>query len=66
MSRPEVQAELARNLGVAPVAKRETMGLTEEEFAAVGSTGTPIRTQAHIHLRESDWLSDAYLEMISK
>ena len=66
MSRPQVQAEMARNLGVAPVAKRETMDLTDEEFASVGTTGTPIRTQTHIHLRESDWLSDAYLEMISK
>jgi putative spermidine/putrescine transport system substrate-binding protein len=42
------------------------MDLSDEEFAAVGTTGTPIRTQTHIHLRESDWLSDAYLEMISK
>lgn len=66
MIRPDVQATLARTLGVAPVAERKSMDLTDEEFAAVGSTGTPIRMQTHIHLRESDWLSDAYLEMISK
>lgn len=66
MIRPDVQAELARNLGIAPVALRETMDLSDEEFAAVASTGTPIRMQTHIHLRERDWLTDAYLEMISR
>ena len=59
-------ALLSRNLGIAPVARRDTMDLTDEEFAAVGSAGTPIRTQTHIHLRESEWLPDAYLEMISQ
>ncbi|MBU2942902.1 extracellular solute-binding protein [Shimia thalassica] len=66
MIRPDVQAEMARNLGVAPVAKRDAMDLTDEEFASVGSSGTPIRSQTHIHLREGDWLSDKYLEMISQ
>lgn len=66
MSRPEVQAEMARNLGIAPVVRRDTMDLTDEEFASVSSDGTPIRNQTAIHLRESDWLPDAYLEMISK
>ncbi len=66
MSRPDVQAEMARNLGIAPVAKRETMDLTDEEFDSVGTSGNVIRTQTEIHLRESDWLSDAYLEMISQ
>lgn len=66
MIRPDVQAKMARNLGVAPVAQRGSMDLTDEEFASVGSAGTPIRNQTHIHLREGDWLSDKYLEMISK
>lgn len=66
MIRPDVQAQLARKLGVAPVAQRETMDLTDEEFSAVASAGTPIRNQTHIHLREGDWLSDKYLEMISQ
>lgn len=66
MIRPDIQAKLARNLGVAPVAKRETMDLTDEEFAAISTTGNAIRTQTAIHLREGDWLSDKYLEMISR
>lgn len=66
MIRPDVQAKMARNLGVAPVARRDTMDLSDEEFASVGSAGNPIRMQTHIHLREGDWLSDKYLEMISQ
>ncbi|WP_282076961.1 ABC transporter substrate-binding protein [Epibacterium ulvae] len=66
MIRPDIQAKLARNLGVAPVAKRDTMDLSDEEFAAVSTTGPAIRTQTEIHLREGDWLSDKYLEMISR
>ncbi len=65
MSRPEIQAELSRTLGVAPVARRDTMDLTDEEFAGVGSEIEPIRIQFEIHLREGDWLSDKYLEMIT-
>lgn len=66
MSQPTVQAQMARVLGVAPVAKRELMDLTEEEFAAVSSELEPIRVQTEIHLREGDWLADKYLEMISQ
>lgn len=32
---------MARTLGTARVAQRETMDLTDEEFAAVTSAGTP-------------------------
>lgn len=66
MSRPDVQAALSRALGIAPVARRETLDLTEEEWAAVSSTRDPIRVQTSIHLREGDWLSEKYLEMISQ
>ncbi|GAA6209122.1 ABC transporter substrate-binding protein [Cognatishimia sp. WU-CL00825] len=66
MIRPDIQAKLARILGVAPVAKRETMDLTDAEFASVSSSGTAIRNQTDVHLREGDWLSDKYLEMISQ
>ena len=66
MSRPDIQASMARNLGIFPVVPREATDLTDEEFASVGSEIEPIRTQTEIHLREGDWLSDKYLEMISK
>lgn len=66
MSRPEVQAKMARNLGIFPVVPHDATDLTDEEFAAVGSAIEPITNQTHIHLREGDWLKDKYLEMISQ
>lgn len=66
MSRPETQALMARKMGVFPVVPRDSMDLTEEEFAAVGSEITPIRVQTHIHLREGDWLETKYQEMIAQ
>ena len=66
MSRPEVQAQMARKMGVFPVVPREDTDLTDEEFAAVGSEIEPIRVQTAIHLREGDWLDAAYQEMIAE
>lgn len=66
MSRPETQALMARKMGVFPVVPRDSMDLTEEEFAAVGSEIEPIRVQTHIHLREGDWLETKYQEMIAQ
>ena len=66
MSRPATQAALARKLGVFPVAPRDSMDLTDEEFAGVGSDIDPVRTQTHIHLREGDWLKSKYQEMIAE
>jgi putative spermidine/putrescine transport system substrate-binding protein len=66
MSRPEVQAQMARMMGTTPIVPRDSMDLTDEEFAAVGSDITPIRVQTHIHLREGDWLETKYQEMIAQ
>ncbi len=66
MSRPATQAALARKLGVFPVVPRDSMDLTDEEFAGVGSSIEPVRVQSHIHLREGDWLKSKYQEMIAK
>ena len=66
MSRPATQAALARKLGVFPVAPRDSMDLTDEEFAGVGSSIEPVRVQTHIHLREGDWLKSKYQEMIAE
>jgi len=66
MSRPETQALMARMMGTTPIVPRDSMDLTDEEFAAVGSDITPIRVQTHIHLREGDWLETKYQEMIAQ
>lgn len=66
MSRPSVQAEMARVMGIAPIVPRDSMDLTDEEFASVSSDIEPIRVQTEIHLREGDWLSTKYQEMIAQ
>jgi len=66
MSRPDIQAQLARKMGVFPVVPRGAMDLTDEEFSAVGNEIDPIRVQTHIHLREGDWLDTKYQEMIAQ
>ena len=66
MSRPATQAAMARNLGIFPIVPRESMDLTDEEFAGVGSEIEPVVVQTHIHLREGDWLKSKYQEMIAK
>lgn len=66
MSQPEVQAKMARSMGVFPIVPRESMDLTDEEFSAVGSEIEPIRVQTAIHLREGDWLETKYQEMIAE
>ena len=66
MSRPEVQARMARVMGVFPIVPRSSTDLTDDEFAAVGSEIEPIRVQTYIHLREGDWLESKYQEMIAR
>ncbi len=66
MSQPEVQAKMARQMGIFPIVPRASMDLTDEEFSAVGSEVEPIRVQTRIHLREGDWLETKYQEMIAQ
>jgi putative spermidine/putrescine transport system substrate-binding protein len=66
MSRPAIQAKMARQMGVFPIVPRDAMDLTDEEFSSVGSDIEPVRVQTHIHLREGDWLETKYQEMIAQ
>jgi putative spermidine/putrescine transport system substrate-binding protein len=66
MSRPEVQTQMAKEMGVAPIVPRDALELSDEDFAAVSSDIEPIRVQTHIHLREGDWLETKYQEMIAQ
>jgi len=66
MSQPEIQAKMARSMGIFPIVPRESMDLTDDEFSAVGSDIEPIRVQTDIHLREGDWLETKYQEMIAQ
>lgn len=66
MSQPEIQALMARKMGVFPVVPRESMDLSDEEFSAVGSEIDAIKVQTEIQLREGDWLESKYQEMIAQ
>lgn len=65
MCRPDIQAKLARNVGTAPTVKRDTMDLSDEEFAAVSSEIEPIIPAYGMHLERGDWLSDRWTSMIT-
>ena len=66
MSRPDTQALIALMMSTTPIVPRDSMDLTDEEFAAVGSDIEPIRVRTDIHLREGDWLETKYQEMIAQ
>jgi putative spermidine/putrescine transport system substrate-binding protein len=64
--RPEIQAELARTLGTSPVAKKEEMDLTEEEYAAVSGPGpeAALRPKYEIYDKWEDWIDQKWSEMV--
>ncbi|WP_418884990.1 ABC transporter substrate-binding protein [Aurantimonas endophytica] len=64
MTQPEIQAVLARNVGTAPVIKRELLDLTDEEFAAVSSEIPPIVPRYDIYVDKADWLNQKWTELI--
>jgi len=64
MSRPEMQALVARRVGTAPTVKRELTDLTDAEFAAVSSAIAPIIPRYDLYRSRSDWLNQKWTEMI--
>jgi putative spermidine/putrescine transport system substrate-binding protein len=67
MSRPDIQAKLARKVGTAPTVRRNLMDLTPAEFAAVSSEITPIIPRYDIYTGNlSDWINQKWTEMITR
>ena len=64
MTQPDIQAILARQVGTAPVIKRELLDLTDEEFAAVSSEIPPVVPRYDIYVEKSDWLNQKWTELI--
>jgi putative spermidine/putrescine transport system substrate-binding protein len=66
MCQPEIQAELARTLGTSPVATKDTMDLTEEEYTAVSGPGpeAALRPLYEIYDKWEDWIDQRWSEMI--
>ena len=59
------QEAMALNLGMFPVVPRDSMNLSDDDFAAVGSEIAPITLQTQIHLDEGDWLEERFQIMLS-
>ncbi|HEV7370557.1 ABC transporter substrate-binding protein [Arenibaculum sp.] len=65
VSQPEIQALLARKVGTAPTIPRELLDLTDEEFAAVSSTGRPIIPNYALYTERGDRIADRWTAMIT-
>jgi putative spermidine/putrescine transport system substrate-binding protein len=66
MSRPEIQAELARTLGTTPTARQDTMDLSAEEYEAVGGPGpeAALRPKYEMYDEWEDFIDQSWTEMI--
>lgn len=65
MSRPEIQAKLARFVGTAPTVRRDLTDLTDEEFSAVASDVPAILPRYDMYGERGDWLNQKWSEMIA-
>ena len=65
MSRPDIQAKLARFVGTAPTVDRGLTDLSDEEFAAVASELPPILPDYDLYVDRSDWVNQQWAEMIT-
>lgn len=65
MCQPEIQAKLARNVGVAPVVDRKDTDLTDAEFNAVASDISPIIPAYRTYMEQGDWIAQKWTEMIT-
>ena len=61
----QVQAEISRAMGVAPVVDRSHMDLTDEEFAMVSSDIPPIVPFYETYVKNGDWISETWKNMLS-
>ena len=64
-SQAEVQSAISRAMGTAPVAHREKLDLTDEEFALVSSDIPPIVPRFQTYVEFGDWMEEAWTEMIT-
>lgn len=62
---PECHQLIARNVFAAPLIERSKLDLTDEEFAMVGSAGTPILVAAEAKVKHADYMSQQFIKMIT-
>ena len=61
----QVQAEISRAMGVAPVVDRAHMDLSDEEFAMVSSDIPPIVPLYETYVTNGDWINEVWADMLS-
>ncbi len=66
MSQPEVQAAMAFEMGIFPMVSQEAMGMSDEDYALVGSSIPPIIVQTQIHLDNAEFIEEAWFKMVSE
>jgi putative spermidine/putrescine transport system substrate-binding protein len=64
MCQPATQALLSRKVGTSPTVGRDTLDLTEQEFAAVSSDIPPIIPRYDLYQTKGDWLNQKWTELI--
>ena len=62
---PEAQELVARFVGSAPVLPRKALNLTDAEFNAVSSEGTPIRFNAPARVKYADYMEQQFTKMVT-
>lgn len=64
MCQPSMQALMSRKVGTAPIVKRETLDLTDDEFASVSSDIDPVVPYYQMLNERKDWLAQKWSELI--
>lgn len=65
MCQPQIQAEMSRKVGTAPVVDRKILDLTDDEFNAVSSDIPPIIPRYDLYDSKGDWLNQKWAELIT-
>ena len=64
-SQPEVQANIANSMGVAPVLDRSLLPMTDEEFDLVSSPIEPVVPNYDTYVQHGDWLNETWQAMLT-
>ncbi|MCV0425711.1 MAG: extracellular solute-binding protein [Roseibium sp.] len=64
MTQPSMQALMSRKVGTAPTVRRDTLDLTDAEFASVSSDIAPVVPRYDLYTTKSDWLNQKWTELI--
>ncbi|MES0884962.1 ABC transporter substrate-binding protein [Roseibium sp. SCP14] len=62
---PQVQGDMSRAIGTAPVVSQQAAGMSDEEFAAVSSPIPPIFVDYDFQVREADWTTEEWAKILS-